>query len=432
MFASLTSISLFTLPLLALHFFTPAPVYLGPLTFEQEIVRTIPTGAERRAIERAFERLQDVYGPAVVTLRYQDPRNDTKGPVEISIDVSPPAHFDDAHGGSTTDVAPAVSPIASLSITPRPGALFLPSPSPKSTTQLFFAFSVMASFTLASAMMLIAATVKPNKLNLATSAFEGKVTRRGCATKPLCRSSGETRRPRKIQEVLAISSIEESPWVFNGGGFLKALETLAREQRDAQHRQSSTVNAEPHPVDRSIPTPSTSPKPVITGPLAAPPKKQQSSDMLYDTSAAYKTTATHSNRPHDCIACQTQEVAQPGELLYETKAVKSTTTDQILYQTRGITQASKASVIYETPTTSPATLIYATSGFKKALPSCKPTPMARTTHRSSTISFHGPTSLGARPPLTQVSANVPQNAFYQTQCYKTHGSVLYVARPSAR
>ncbi|KAJ7446889.1 hypothetical protein B0H11DRAFT_2083681 [Mycena galericulata] len=204
----------------------PTPVCFGPVTLEEHFAALVP---EAFAHYREFERLQELYHPAILTMttRYN---SDPDGPIlldvevrypdetvvyenddDIDIDIDNVNDDDNDKDDDASRTHRAVPITKEPSTTPRPGA-FPPSRTPPSTAPIL-------SFTMVVFSMVAAGTlfVGTRLRRKATCSVRQVATRPASATRPRFKSSGETRRcwvfplqrRRKFRPLL--SSIDEDP-----------------------------------------------------------------------------------------------------------------------------------------------------------------------------------------------------------------------------
>ncbi|KAJ7762778.1 hypothetical protein DFH07DRAFT_956689 [Mycena maculata] len=257
----------------------------------------------------------------------------------------------------------------------------------------------------------------------------GEERAEGLLRPPFLQAFPPPKRARRFSPSLL--SVDEVTFTFDGAGFLQAVESLAREQNNAET---------PLPVRESAST-SNGPKLSETRPRIANPRRRI---------AVPPQTATVVNIPPDAAAAATYEAKSRlitthsalGEILYQTPTLKSTASSNILYET-------PPSILYDPPaTTSPSRIMYETAFstrghgriFYETVQAPVPTvfystygatattagmPMPDYSYvppqRSSGVVFHGRSGPPRRPvgqhrPLASLSPNVRHTPF----AYREH------------
>ncbi|KAJ7477182.1 hypothetical protein B0H11DRAFT_2425612 [Mycena galericulata] len=458
----------------------PAPVYLGPPTLEDHFASLLP---ETFALHREFERLQELYLPAILTMKY--PHYDADGPIHIDIEVTRPrdetlvdddddydapaipianaAHtttprldalpfslsppsttlVDDADNNAPSSNRTLLIADAPSTIVPRPGALPRLFKAP-STTPILLAFSLVIFSVLGAGTLFVAMRLRPETPCPPARQVTPRAAR---ATRPPLRSSGETRRcwvfplkrGRKFRP--SLPAIDERPWVpftFDGAGFLKAVESLAREQQDAKQTEITATADAPHndnPTSthtRALTDGNTALKPLAA---ASHPRSRTAPGQLPGQLKLVPTSPTRAGAPvHRIVQVSAPQLPAPatsaplsvpkpvssapqsasGDVIYKTPTVKT-----VLYETPAVKSPSNP-VLYETPankiprgeilyeTPAPPGLIYSTCGSNTALPVYTSLESSsQPTRRSSGVVFHGRSH---RQPLSALSPNVMRHA----------------------
>ncbi|KAJ7499545.1 hypothetical protein FB451DRAFT_40907 [Mycena latifolia] len=249
-----------------LHFFRPSPVPFGPITLEEEFSRVVHGVF---ATERAFEQLQELMAPSVLVMRFPDPDNDPRGPIYIDVthdksrtlyyNCNMPSRIDASDIRDTSGVRDKILPLdPGVPIAPLPGAAPCPSCDPSSTTALLLAFTVVTFSAVAAGTLFVKRALAPKNRGLA-HIVPLRVTP---STGPCFPSSSETRRSSAESRVRrskkfrpSLPSISESPRAavtFDSAGFLKALESLARDQQEVKScKQEQNLSQALRTISRS-------------------------------------------------------------------------------------------------------------------------------------------------------------------------------------
>ncbi|KAJ7619043.1 hypothetical protein B0H17DRAFT_1188617 [Mycena rosella] len=382
-----------------LHFFRPLTAPFGPITLEEYYASLIP---EIFAIDRKFEELQALWAPAVLVMRFPDYDNEPHAP--IYIDVFHDKSLDDIPSRVDAPVirdASDIHPLLDTGFAPHHGAFPRPS-CHSSTAGLLLGLIIVAFCVVAAGTLFLKRALAPTKRDLARI-----VPRRvPPATRPQLRSSGETRRswllsrPHSKKFRPSLPSIFELPgaaFTFDGAGFLKALESLAREQPKAKSRQPEQNPSHPilagdesklqsthvraHTgvgvaVDSAMPS-----KPVVAHPRdcvrtrtapgqlrlvpASPTRAGAAVRRILPLSPLRLPALVRPPPPRPSTPVAAPPSSRTTPISQRTQLPATFTPGAILYQTSAPTARSISSIIYETPA---LTGIYSTSGTTIAAP----------------------------------------------------------------
>ncbi|KAJ7477298.1 hypothetical protein B0H11DRAFT_1299338 [Mycena galericulata] len=431
---------------LVMDIFYPTPVYFGPVTLEEHFAALVP---EAFAHHREFERLQELYRPAVLTMTRKW-NSDPDGPILLDIELRYPdetvvyENDDDIDNDKADNDASRTHhavPIAKEpSMTPRPGA-FPRSRTPPSTTPILLSFTMVAISLVAAGTLFVGTRLRRK----ATCSVRQVAPRRAPATRPRVKSSGETRRcwlfplqrSRKFRSSLPsidehpCSCMPQVPSTSDGAAFMEA------EQQDVKSKEitapsETNVSVSPHDKlskhSRAFTDINTS-KPTTVLPrsrIRTAPGQLPGQLRLVPTSPTWVGVPVHrivaassptvpfsSVRTLPSVPSPVLSPTQPiiGEILYETPTTPRARTPQpqVIFATPMV---KTNPVLYETPRAPPASsgVLYSTSG-STAAPSMHTLPKShsRPTPRSSEIVFHGRSG----PPLHLLSHQCPLPAFSQ-------------------
>ncbi|KAJ7477322.1 hypothetical protein B0H11DRAFT_2030747 [Mycena galericulata] len=465
---SLVRVSLVTALLVCLVFFLDpfkAPPVYGPVTLEEHFAALVP---EAFAHYREFERLQELYHPAILTMTRKW-NSDPDGPILLDIEVRYPdepvyendddidivnVNVNDDDNDKDDDASRthrAVPVTEEPTTTPRPGA-FPRSRRPPSTSPLLVFICLAVSMMTAGTLVVCARL----RCKVACCAARQVAPRPALATRPRVKSSGETRRGRafplqrrrKFRPSLpsiaehpipcscACLCAPQAPSTSEGAAFIGVPESLAREQRDDKCKETAApveTNSKPlsthsrahtdgntgtksstvAPRSRTRTAPSKLPGPRSSVEILASPVPPPSSSMI-----SLSPSSVPSPLPSATIGEIIYETprANTSSVVYKTSPLK--TPSSVLYETPADNYLPSA-ILYETSRAPPAfpALIYATSGSRTPLSvhtSSVPDHTSLPTRRTSGIVFHGRSNPPSRPLGHQnaLPANLPAHDYF--------------------
>ncbi|KAJ7477287.1 hypothetical protein B0H11DRAFT_2030570 [Mycena galericulata] len=470
---SLVRVSFVTALLVCLVFFLDPfkspPVY-GPVTLEEHFAALVP---EAFAHYREFERLQELYHPAILTMTRKW-NSDPDGPILLDIEVRYPdepvyendddididiVNVNDDDNDKDDDASRthrAVPVTEEPTTTPRPGA-FPRSRRPPSTSPLL-AFICLAVSMMAAGTLVVCARLR---CKVACCAARQVAPRPALATRPRVKSSGETRRcwlfplqrSRKFRSSLPsidehpCSCMPQVPSTSDGAAFMEADQQDVKSQEIAA---PSETNVSVSPDDkvskhsRAYTDINTSKSTTVLprSRIRTAPGQLPGQLRLVPTSPTWVGVPVHqivaassptvpfsSARTLPSVPNPVPSPTQPiiGEILYETPTTPRARTPQpqVIFATPMV---KTNSVLYETPRAPPAPspVLYSTSG-STAAPSIHtlPKPHSWPTSSSSGIVFHGRSGPPIRPfdhqhSVSAFSTNMlPGNPFGYAQLQPT-------------
>ncbi|KAJ7446917.1 hypothetical protein B0H11DRAFT_2083808, partial [Mycena galericulata] len=380
------------------------PVY-GPVTLEEHFAALVP---EAFAHYREFERLQELYHPAILTMTRKW-NSDPDGPILLDIEVRYPdepvyendddidivnVNVNDDDNDKDDDASRthrAVPVTEEPTTTPRPGA-FPRSRRPPSTSPL------LAFICLAVSMM--------DRWNIDRGVKSSGETRRGRAFPLQRRRKFRPSLPSIAEHPIPCSCAclcaPQAPSTSEGAAFIGVPESLAREQRDDKYKETAA------PVETNSKPLSTHSRGAYGRQHGHQVKNSYGSQQLPGPRSSVEILASPVPPPSPLPS------ATVGEIIYETPRANTSSS----YTRRRRSRPQIPAILYETSRAPPfPALIYATSGSRTPLSvhtSSVPDHTSLPTRRTSGIVFHGRSNPPSRPLGHQnaLPANLPAHDYF--------------------